>query len=130
MHLQPFESSGAGRAGTQTARKRRGVRRRDARALCSRDRRHRMNLVRVLAALVLMLLAGPLAAQEKPQVPHVSAGTIADLGVLKSKYADPRRVVVWLASGYRAHGPKYAVLSMHDGQNLFAKATVSYGMEW
>ena len=36
-----------------------------------------MNLVRVLAAFVLMFLAGPLAAQEKPQVPHVSAGTIA-----------------------------------------------------
>ena len=39
-------------------------------------------------------------------------------------------VVVWLPSGYRAHGPKYAVLYMHDGQNLFDKATAGYGMEW
>ena len=61
---------------------------------------------------------------------HVSAGTIVDLGVLQSKYADPRRVVVWLPSGYKAHGPKYAVLYMHDGQNLFDKGTAGYGMEW
>jgi enterochelin esterase-like enzyme len=60
----------------------------------------------------------------------VSAGTIVDLGVLQSKYADPRRVVVWLPSGYKAHGPKYAVLYMHDGQNLFDKGTAGYGMEW
>src|SRR5438309_777143 len=89
-----------------------------------------MKLLRLIAAFGLLLLAVPAAAQEKPQVPHVSAGTVVDLGVLQSKYADPRRVVVWLPSGYRAHGPKYAVLYMHDGQNLFDKATAGYGMEW
>src|SRR5437763_9218044 len=89
-----------------------------------------MKLWRLMAAFGLLLLAAPLAAQEKPQVPHVSAGTVVDLGVLRSKYADPRRVVVWLPSGYRARGPKYAVLYMHDGQNLFDKATAGYGMEW
>ncbi|HEU4967872.1 alpha/beta hydrolase, partial [Sphingomonas sp.] len=47
-----------------------------------------------------------------------------------SQYADPRRVVVWLPSGYRADGPKYAVLYMHDGQNLFDTKTAGYGMEW
>jgi pimeloyl-ACP methyl ester carboxylesterase len=61
---------------------------------------------------------------------NVSAGTIVDLGVLKSKYSDPRRIVVWLPPGYRADGAKYAVLYMHDGQNLFDKATAGYGMEW
>ena len=40
------------------------------------------------------------------------------------------RVVVWLPSGYQAHGPKCAVLYMHDGENLFDKATAGYGMEW
>jgi enterochelin esterase-like enzyme len=89
-----------------------------------------MTLLRVTAALALMLIGAPLAAQEKSQVPHVSAGTIVDLGVLQSKYADPRRVVVWLPSGYRARGPKHAVLYMHDGQNLFDTATAGYGMEW
>ena len=61
---------------------------------------------------------------------HVSAGTIVDLGILQSKYADPRRVVVWLPSGYLDNKAKYAVLYMHDGQNLFDKATAGYGMEW
>src|SRR5947209_19908625 len=89
-----------------------------------------MKLLRLVAALALVLVTMPAAAQEKPQVPHVSAGTVVDLGVLQSKYADPRRVVVWLPSGYRAHGAKHAVLYMHDGQNLFDKATAGYGMEW
>jgi enterochelin esterase-like enzyme len=85
----------------------------------------------VILRLVLSILAvvAPVAAQAA-DVPHVSAGTIVDLGILHSNYADPRRVVVWLPTGYRAHGPKHAVLYMHDGQNLFDKATAGYGMEW
>lgn len=82
-------------------------------------------------ALLLLLAAAPAAAQSQTgPVPQVSAGTIVDLGVVQSKYADPRRVVVWLPSGYDAHGPKYAVLYMHDGQNLFDTKTAGYGMEW
>jgi pimeloyl-ACP methyl ester carboxylesterase len=83
--------------------------------------------MRAVLLALLALLAAPAIAKD---VPDVSAGKIVDLGVLKSKYADPRRVVVWLPDGYRAHGPKYAVLYMHDGQNLFDKATAGYGMEW
>jgi len=37
---------------------------------------------------------------------------------------------VWLPSNYDPHGPKYAVLYMHDGQNLFDPKTAGYGMEW
>jgi enterochelin esterase-like enzyme len=88
-----------------------------------------MILFRMLGALTLCFLALPAAAQTLQKV-NVSAGTIVDLGVLQSKFADPRRVVVWLPPGYRAHGPKYAVLYMQDGQNLFDKATAGYGMEW
>jgi len=83
---------------------------------------------RFLAALLLCIAAPALA--EPPQPVHISAGTIVDLGVLTSKYTDPRRVVVWLPDGYQPRGPKYAVLYMHDGQNLFDKATAGYGMEW
>jgi enterochelin esterase-like enzyme len=84
---------------------------------------------RFLLAL-LMLVASPAVAGD-PQGPvHVSAGTIVDLGIMKSKYADPRRVVVWLPPGYSSRGSKHAVLYMHDGQNLFDKATAGYGMEW
>ncbi|MEP6982928.1 MAG: alpha/beta hydrolase-fold protein [Sphingomicrobium sp.] len=85
---------------------------------------------RLLAALILMLAPAPALAGDAMGPVLVSAGTIVDLGVLKSKYADPRRVVVWLPPGHSARGPKYAVLYMHDGQNLFDKATAGYGMEW
>lgn len=79
---------------------------------------------RVFTAFLLFLFAAPVAAQE------VSAGSIVDLGVVRSRYSDPRKVVVWLPSGYKPNGRKYAVLYMHDGQNLFDKATAGYGMEW
>ena len=79
--------------------------------------------------LALLLFAGAPVAAEPLQRVNVSAGTIVDLGVLQSNYADPRRVVVWLPPGYKTRGPKHAVLYMHDGQNLFDKATAGYGME-
>lgn len=78
----------------------------------------------ICTAFLLLSFAVPVAAQK------VGAGTIVDLGVVQSRYTDPRKVVVWLPSGYRPNGPKYAVLYMHDGQNLFDKATAGYGMEW
>jgi enterochelin esterase-like enzyme len=85
---------------------------------------------RLLLALLVLFAAAPAVAGDPLGPVHVSAGTIVDLGILKSKYADPRRVVIWLPPGYRARGPKNAVLYMHDGQNLFDKATAGYGMEW
>ena len=85
---------------------------------------------RLFAILMAMFVATPAFAGDGTGPVHVSAGTIVDLGVLKSKYADPRRVVVWLPPAYSKRGPKYAVLYMHDGQNLFDKATAGYGMEW
>src|SRR5438270_2324498 len=87
-------------------------------------------IVRWVAALLLMFAPVPALAGDAMGPVNVSAGTIVDFGVLKSHYAYPRRVVVWLPPGYSAHGPKYAVLYMHDGQNLFDKATAGYGMEW
>jgi enterochelin esterase-like enzyme len=81
-------------------------------------------MIRRFLIFVAMLWAMPAAATT------VSSGTIVDLGVVQSKYADPRRVQVWLPDGYKPHGPKYAVLYMHDGQNLFDKKDAGYGMEW
>ena len=85
---------------------------------------------RLFLAYLLLFVASPALAGNPNGPVHVGAGTIVDLGVLTSKYADPRRVVVWLPSGYSSRGPKYAVLYMHDGQNLFDTATAGYGMEW
>ena len=88
-------------------------------------------MIRRFLLALLILLAGTPAVAGDPLGPvHVSEGTIVDLGVLKSQYADPRRVVVWLPPGYSPKAPKHAVLYMHDGQNLFDKATAGYGMEW
>jgi enterochelin esterase-like enzyme len=87
-------------------------------------------MIRSVLLALLLPIASPAIADPSRTLPEVSAGTIVDLGVLQSKYADPRRVVVWLPSGYKADGPKYAVLYMHDGQNLFDTKTAGYGMEW
>ena len=77
-----------------------------------------------LAALLAMLLAPvPAAAAD-------SAGKLDDLGTVQSRYADPRKVTVWLPSSYRPGGPKHSVLYMHDGQNLFDPETGYGGMEW
>ena len=85
----------------------------------------------IVLAFLLVAVAAPAVAQKQDgPAPEVAAGTIVDLGVLQSKYTDPRRVVVWLPSGYSPSGPKPAVLYMHDGQNLFDTKTAGYGMEW
>jgi enterochelin esterase-like enzyme len=83
-----------------------------------------------LALLAMTALPSSIQAQTKPEVPQVSAGKVVDLGIVKSKFTDARRVVVWLPSTYRPGGAKHAVLYMHDGQNLFDKKTAGYGMEW
>jgi enterochelin esterase-like enzyme len=88
-------------------------------------------MIRWIVAGLLMLFAAVPAGAGNPFGPvHVSAGTVVDLGILQSRYAEARRVVVWLPTGYLPNGPKYAVLYMHDGQNLFDKDTAGYGMEW
>ncbi|HVU31372.1 MAG TPA: alpha/beta hydrolase-fold protein [Sphingomicrobium sp.] len=88
-------------------------------------------MIRLVAFILLLVLEASAAPGAEPApLPHVSAGTIVDLGVMQSKFADPRRVVVWLPSGYDPHGQAYAVLYMHDGQNLFDTKAAGYGMEW
>jgi enterochelin esterase-like enzyme len=80
-----------------------------------------MKFVGFLVTFALLATA-PAAAQTSDdsantlQPVHVSAGRIVDLGIVQSKYADPRRVVVWLPSDYKPEGQKYSVLYMHDGR--------------
>ncbi|HEU4704523.1 MAG TPA: alpha/beta hydrolase-fold protein [Sphingomicrobium sp.] len=80
-------------------------------------------IARALLILAAILLPAPAAAA-------VSAGRIDDLGLVRSRFADPRRVMVWLPSSYRPGGPSHSVLYMHDGQNLFDPETGYGGMEW
>ncbi len=63
--------------------------------------------------------------------PVVSTGRALTLGNVSSKFVAPRRVDVWLPDGYDAPGaPRYGVLYMHDGQNLFDPALGFGGAEW
>ena len=78
---------------------------------------------RALLLLAAMLLPEPAAAA-------VSSGRLDDLGIVQSRHADPRKVMVWLPSSYRPGGPRHSVLYMHDGQNLFDPDTGYGGMEW
>jgi enterochelin esterase-like enzyme len=88
-------------------------------------------MIRRFLSLLLILIGGATAAAAEPRVvPQVSAGRIVDLGIIHSRFSDPRRVMVWLPPGYSATAAPAAVLYMHDGQNLFDKATAGYGMEW
>ncbi len=41
-----------------------------------------------------------------------------------------RNVSVWLPPGYAKSDDRYAVLYLHDGQNLFDNATAAFGIEW
>ena len=76
------------------------------------------------AAFLLMLVAAI------PATAGISSGKLDDLGVVQSRYADARKVTVWLPASYRPGGPKHSVLYMHDGQNLFDPETGFGGMEW
>ena len=78
-----------------------------------------------LAAAVALLLAAPAHSAGS-----WGPGSLDQLGNMQSRHADPRKVTVWLPDDYDPKGPPYAVLYMHDGQNLFDKATAGYGMEW
>lgn len=80
-------------------------------------------IVRLIVLLAMIMTAAPAAAK-------VDAGTLVDLGIVQSKYADARRVQVWLPSSYTPDGPRHAVLYMHDGQNLLDASDAGYGMEW
>ena len=82
-----------------------------------------MMMLRILVALLLAVLSTSAFAK-------VGAGTLVDLGVVQSKFADARHVTVWLPSSYSPKGPRHAVLYMHDGQNLFDPETGYGGMEW
>ena len=80
-------------------------------------------ILRLAAFLALLFTAVPAAA-------GISSGKLDDLGVVQSRYADARKVTVWLPASYRPGGPRHSVVYMHDGQNLFDPETGFGGMEW
>jgi len=87
-------------------------------------------MIRFLLLALSLVAAAPAASADPLKLVDVSVGKIVDLGIVKSKFTDPRRVVVWLPSSYRKNGPRHAVLYMHDGQNLFDPVLGYGGKEW
>jgi enterochelin esterase-like enzyme len=76
------------------------------------------------AAIVLLLGGGAMA-----QVPQVGSGRIERLEAFASQHVPPRNIDIWLPDDYPAQAP-YAVLYMHDGQQLFDDARTWNGQSW
>jgi predicted alpha/beta superfamily hydrolase len=58
------------------------------------------------------------------------AGRFVVYDAFASQHVAPRKVVVWLPAGYDRHRDRYAVLYMHDGQNLFDPETSMSHEPW
>ncbi len=80
--------------------------------------------MKLLLALLLALV--PALAQAASSGP----GRLEHVRNFPSRFVDARHVSVWLPPGYDPKGQPYAVLYMHDGQNLFDRATGYGGKEW
>lgn len=63
------------------------------------------------------------------QLPVVSSGTIRRFDSIPSKFADARKIDVWLPEGY-SNLKKYAVLYMHDGNGLYDSTIMWNHQEW
>lgn len=63
------------------------------------------------------------------QVPKPSSGQIEKITGFKSKFVEARDIDVWLPEGYTAD-KRYAVLYVHDGQNLFDTSFTYNREEW
>ena len=62
--------------------------------------------------------------------PHTVVGTVKTLERLESPQLGNRRdILVYLPPSYASSSRRYPVIYMHDGQNLFDRAT-SFGEEW
>ncbi len=61
--------------------------------------------------------------------PFPQYGYLHTILSFESQFADERRIDIWLPEGYDSK-KKYAVLYMHDGQNLFNPSVGFHGQIW
>ncbi len=69
----------------------------------------------------------------EPAKANTVVGTLRIVQVPAAGLHGPRTIRVWLPSGYdddTAVEPRFPVLYLQDGQNLFDRATSAYGSEW
>ena len=90
----------------------------------------------ILFISILLFLPIKLFAQERSKITAVvvenavlASGKLMRIVRFPSKNIVPRPVDVWLPENYSAE-KKYAVLYMHDGQNLFDATTTWNQQEW
>ena len=81
-------------------------------------------------AVLLILAALPFiaSAQKAVKIGNVT-GAVYRYKTFSSRYVEARNVDVWLPAGY-SKNKKYAVVYMHDGQNLFNPNESSGGVDW
>jgi predicted alpha/beta superfamily hydrolase len=80
-----------------------------------------------------MLCSTSLAMQTMPNdtVPLGVTGTLKRFEKFPSRYVEARNVDVWLPPDYdKNSNERYAVLYMHDGQNLFEPKFSFIGVDW
>ena len=82
--------------------------------------------LRATALTLAVLLAAPLAAAAAPEV---SSGEVVVLENFSSQFVPARDIGVWLPDGF-SEEKSYAVLYMHDGENLFDASQTMNGQEW
>lgn len=82
----------------------------------------------IFLLLLLVIFADPLQAQERKST-ATSTVQIMDTAFQMQKLGRTRRIWIRLPRDYDHSRRQYPVLYMHDGQNLFDRAT-SYAGEW
>ncbi len=66
----------------------------------------------------------------KPTKPTVSGDLRTHEKFHSAILDNDRTIQVWLPKDYETSMDRYAVLYMHDGQNLFDESTAAFGFEW
>jgi alpha-glucosidase len=85
----------------------------------------RNRAVTLLLLLTLVAAAGAVNAAS----PAVASGRLVNVEGFESAFVPERNIYIWLPAGYSGD-KRYAVLYMHDGDNLWDAATTWNGQEW
>ncbi|MDB9720763.1 esterase, partial [Winogradskyella sp.] len=81
-----------------------------------------MRIVSVISVLIISALSIVSITFIKLENAVLAGGDLYRVENFPSQYITPRPVDVWLPDNY-SEDKKYAVLYMHDGQNLFDSTT-------
>ncbi len=69
-------------------------------------------------------------ASETTAIKSTVVGNLIQHEFRSEKLGNSRTIFVWLPPDYAQSDTRYPVLYLHDGQNLFDRATAAFGNEW